>query len=271
MALPLPSRSGTCVVTGASSGIGAELARQLARRGHGLTLVARRKTALEKLAQELSRDRLLRVEVLTADLTDPDARAGLVDAVADLELRVEGLVNNAGVSTSGLVYRADRERELSMIRTDVEAVVDLCTLFLPAMVERRSGAVLNVASTAAFQPLPGQAGYGASKAFILSYSHALRRELRGTGVTVTALCPGPVKTPFIEAAGFTEAEATGALPGFMWLSPEEVARAGVHGLERGRSVVVPGAGNRAVAYIAHMMPRDLIVSIVAHEHPAFRR
>src|SRR5581483_4829695 len=149
----------------------------------------------------------------------------------------------AGFSTTGPVAAADRDRELAMVRTDVEAVVDLCTRFVPGMVERRAGGVLNVASTAAFQPLPGQAAYGASKAFVLSYSQALRAELGGTGVTVTALCPGPVDTEFVDAANFTQAEAEGALPKFLWLSAEEVARQAVTGLERGRSVVIPGAAN----------------------------
>ncbi len=126
----------------------------------------------------------------------------------------------------GPVYRSDPSKELAMVRTDVEAVVHLCSLFLPGMVERRSGAVLNVASTAAFQPLPGQAGYGASKAFVLSYSHALRGELRPTGVTVTVLCPGPVETGFSEAAGISDADAAAALPKVMWVPAADVAKAG---------------------------------------------
>jgi len=144
----------------------------------------------------------VRADVLRADLTDPQARAELPGRVAALDLGVDVLVNNAGWSTTGAVYAAERDDELAMVRTDVEAVVDLCTLFLPGMVERGRGAVLNVASTAAFQPIPGQAGYAASKAFVLSYSYAIGSELRGHGVTVTALCPGPVRTEFIERAGF---------------------------------------------------------------------
>ena len=129
-----------------------------------------------------------------------------------------------------------------MVRTDVEAVVDLCTLFVPAMASRRRGAVLNTASTAGFQPLPGQAGYSASKAFVLSYTQALRAELRPLGVTVTALCPGPVETGFAEAAGFSEDEATAALPKFLWVAAPEVARAAVDGLEKDKAVVIPGIG-----------------------------
>jgi uncharacterized protein len=270
MALPRPSSSSSCLVTGASSGIGADLARQLAKRGHGVTLVARRQDRLESLADELRSAHKIRVEVLPADLTDAAARAGLVRAMEERDLEVQILVNNAGFSTTGPVHRSEHEREIAMIRTDVEAVADLCSLFLPGMVERGRGAVLNVASTAAFQPIPGQAGYGASKAFVLSYSHAIRAELRGTGVTVTALCPGPVKTEFVEAAGFKEEEAEGSLPKFMWVSAQQVARAAVEGLERGRAVVVPGISNRIAAYLGYIAPREILMPIVARQHPSLK-
>ncbi len=271
MALPTPTGTSTCLVTGASSGIGADLARELAKRGHGVTLVARREDALKRLADELSTDHHIRSEVIRADVTDPEARRDLKSTISERGLQVEVLVNNAGFSTTGPVQRADRQREMSMIRTNVEAVVDLCTIFLPEMVQRGRGAVLNVASTAAFQPLPGQAGYGATKAFVLSYSRALRGELRGTGVSVTALCPGPVHTEFEEAAGFSPDEVEGSVPSIMWLSPDAVARSAVEGLERGRSVVIPGLPNRLAAFVAHLTPRDILVPIVARQHPALKR
>ena len=148
------------------------------------------------------------------------------------------LVNNAGLSTWGPVAGNDPEGDLTLVRTNVEAVVHLCSLFLPGMVGRRTGAVLNVASTAAFQPLPGQAAYAASKSFVLSYSHAIRAELRGTGVSVTVLCPGPVKTGFTEAAGITDEEAEAPLPKFLWLS----GGGGGPG-RRGRSRRRPGRGD----------------------------
>ena len=201
MALPAPKENTTAIVTGASSGIGAEIARELARRGHGLTLVARREDRLRTLADELVQAHAVRTEVIAADLTDADARGTLPVRLADLGLTPDILVNNAGFTTMGPVHKADRAAELAMIRTDVEAVVDLCTLFVAGMVTRHRGAVLNTASTAAFQPLPGQAGYGASKAFVLSYGRALGAELRGTGVTVTTLCPGPVETGFAGVGG----------------------------------------------------------------------
>lgn len=270
MALPAPSPRSTALVTGASSGIGAEIARELAARGHGVTLVARRADALRELAARLGDDHGVRAEVLPADLTDASARAGLVDGVAGLDLEVSILVNNAGFSTKGPVAQSDPEREIAMVRTDVEAVVDLCSRFLPGMVAAGSGAVLNVASTAAFQPLPGQAAYGASKAFVLSYGHALRGELRGTGVSVTTLCPGPVETEFAEAAGFTQGEAEGALPKFMWVDAPAVAYQAVDGLAGGHSVVIPGLANRVTAYSAYLTPRRILAPVLAKMHPALR-
>ena len=269
MALPPPAPDRTALVTGASSGIGAEIARELARRGRGVTLVARRAERLEALAEELTDAHEVRAEVIAADLTDPEARAALGPELAGRGLVVDVLVNNAGLSTVGPVHAGDRDRELTMVRTDVEAVVDLCTLFLPAMVERRSGAVLNVASTAAFQPIPGQAGYGASKAFVLSYSQALQGELRGTGVSVTVLCPGPVKTEFDEVAGFGESFEDLA-PRVMIVPAAQVAAAAVEGLERGRSVVIPGVANAVLAQAGRLAPRRVLVPMMAQFYPVMR-
>ena len=174
----------------------------------------------QSLADEIAgSERWRAAHVLAADLSDRAVRAALLGRVEALGLVPDMLVNNAGLSTLGPVGKADPEAELNMIEVDVASVVDLCTRFLPGMVERGRGAVLNVASTAAFQPLPGQAAYGAGKAFVLSYTQSLVGELRGTGVTATALCPGPVETGFGEAAGFTDEEADNALPGVMWVTP----------------------------------------------------
>ncbi len=271
MALPAPSERTTAIVTGASSGIGAEIARQLARRGYGVTLVARREDRLRALADELTDTHGVRAEVMAADLTEADSRAQLPTKLDELGLTPDILVNNAGFSTMGPVQRADRARELAMVRTNVEAVVDLCTLFVPGMTTRRRGAVLNTASTAAFQPLPGQAGYGASKAFVLSYSRALGAELRSAGVTVTALCPGPVETGFVEAAGMTDEEAAETMPKFMWVPAAQVAAAAVEGLEAGRPVVIPGAANRVAAGVAYLTPKALLLPFMAKGHPALRR
>lgn len=270
MPLPSPSETTTCLVTGASSGIGSELARELARRGHGLTLFARRADRLEALASDLRSAHKVRVEVIAGDVTDSAQRAELAPAIEERGLSVAVLVNNAGFSTTGPVQRSDHEREVAMIRTDVEAVADLCSILVPKMVERGSGSVLNVASTAAFQPLPGQAGYGACKAFVLSYGQAIRAELRGTGVSVTTLCPGPVKTEFIETAGFDASEVEKTMPKIMWMSPAQVASAAIDGLDRGRPVVIPGATNRVAAYIAYMTPRDLLLPVIARLHPSLK-
>jgi uncharacterized protein len=267
--LPAPSPDRAALVTGASSGIGVELARQLAQRGHHVILVARRAAEMEALAEELASPRV-RIEVLPTDLTEPAERATLVERTTDLGLEVDVLVNNAGLSTLGPVYRADVERELAMVELDVMAVVDLTTRFLPGMVDRRNGAVLNVASTAAFQPLPGQAGYGASKAFVLSYGRGLAGELRGTGVTVTTLCPGPVDTGFGDAAGFAKEDAESALPSFMWESAEAVARCGLAGLEAGDPVVIPGRANWVAAGIAQLAPKRVLVPLLASRHPGLR-
>jgi hypothetical protein len=257
-------------VTGASSGIGVELARQLAGRGLGLTLVARREERLRELADELSSAHGIRTETISADLTDDATPARLATAIAERGLAVDVLVNNAGLSTMGPVHRSDVAREVTIVRTDVVAVVALCSTFVPGMVERGTGAVLNVASTAAYQPLPGQAAYGASKAFVLSYTRALRGELRGTGVSVTVLCPGPVDTEFATTAGLHEDEAASALPRFMWVPAADVAKAAVDGLAKGRAVVIPGAANRVTAAGAYLTPRSLLVPLLARQHPAMK-
>jgi len=270
MSLPAPNPDRTCLVTGASSGIGEEIAGLLAARGLGITLVARTESKLRALADTLSARHGVRVEVLPTDLTDDGARARLPARVEALGLSVNVLVNNAGFSTLGPVYLSDPDRELAMIRTDVEAVVHLCSLFTPGMVERRSGCILNVASTAAFQPVPGQAGYGASKAFVLSYSHAMREELKSHGVSVTALCPGPVETGFAEAAGIDPEKMAGAMPKVFWVPVAEVAEVGVRGMDDNRAVAIPGLPNKVSAAFGWLSPRRVLLPVVARQHPALR-
>jgi short-subunit dehydrogenase len=267
MALPHPEPGHAAVVTGASSGIGKAIARELHGRGHHVVLVARSADKLREFASELGE----RADVLTADLAERPARAALLDGIAEFGLVPDVLINNAGFSTLGAVAQADPAAELKMVEVDVAAVVDLTTRFLPGMVERGRGALLNVASTAAFQPLPGQAGYAAGKAFVLSYTQSLAGELRGTGVSAAALCPGPVDTGFGEAAGFTKEEADNALPSFMWVSVTDVAKAAVDGLAAGRKVVIPGAANRVAAAFAQVTPRSLLVPILARNHPGLKR
>jgi short-subunit dehydrogenase len=266
MSLPPPGPDRAAVVTGASSGIGKEIARDLHRRGHQVILVARSVDKLTELAEELGDGAL----PLPADLADRAARAALPDRIAALGLTPEILVNNAGFSTTGPVWKADPGAELKMVEVDVVAVVDLTTRLLGGMVERGRGALLNVASTAAFQPLPGQAGYAAGKAFVLSYTQSLAGELKGSGVTATALCPGPVDTGFGAAAGFSKEDADSALPGIMWVSPANVAKAAVDGLARGRLVVIPGVANRVGSVLSTVTPKSLLLPILRRGHPSLK-
>jgi short-subunit dehydrogenase len=257
MALPRPSASSTALITGASAGIGDAIARELARRGHGVTLVARREQRLNELADELRQAYGVRADPIVADLGDHDARDHLEGRLRELGLMVEILVNNAGFGGSGDVATTDRERLASMVRLNCEALLDLQARFTPEMVERGRGAVINVASTAAFQPIPGTATYAATKAFVLSLTEATHAELSESGVTATALCPGPVKTEFAEVAGVGGAEEN--LPGVFWTDVEDVARAAVDGADSGKRVVVPGLLNRAGALTGQHSPRMLVL------------
>lgn len=259
VSLPEPTPESAALVTGASSGIGAAIARELAARGHGLVLVARRRERLKALAAELSAEHGVRAEVIGCDLTKPASRDRLPSRIAGLGLEVTVLVNNAGFATGGPFHESDPAREIQQVRLLVEAVVALSSAFVPAMVARGEGAVLNVASTAGMQPMPYSAGYAAAKAYVLSFSEALHVELRGAGVTVTALAPGPVSTEFWEVAGW---EAGGhsfesAVPRPAWVTAEQAARAGVQGLEAGRRVVVPGLPVRAVTLAGRYVPHAL--------------
>jgi short-subunit dehydrogenase len=254
VALPDASESATALVSGASSGIGEAIARELASRGHGLTLVARREGRLRELAGELTERHGVRAEAIAADLGDAEARDRLAAQIEELGRDVQILVNNAGFGGAG-----DRQRQLAMLCINCEALLDLQLRYLPAMVERGGGAVINVASTAAFQPLPGTATYAATKAFVLSLSEAVHEELRGTGVTLTAVCPGPVKTEFTQVAGIAATEEN--TPGFIWTPVEDVAKAAVEGAENGKRVVVPGLLNRAQALTGQHSPRMLALPI----------
>ena len=267
MALPAPGNDRAAVITGASSGIGESIARKLAQRGHRVVLVARRADRLDALAAQLGPG----AHSLPTDLSQRTERAVLPDRVAALGLVPDILINNAGLSTLGRVARSVPEDELNLVEVDVAAVVDMCSRFLPGMVERGRGAVLNVASMAGFGPLPGQAAYGAAKAFVVSYTESLRGELRGTGVTATALCPGPVDTGFGEAAGFTKEEAEGALPRIMWKSVDDVAQAGIDGLAAGKGIVIPGRVNRVATAFFRIVPHEPLLPLLARNHPGMKR
>ena len=259
MSLPAASSDSTVVVTGASSGIGAELSRELARRGHGLTLVARRRKLLETLARELRSDHGVEVVIETCDLADSQDRARLITALQASERRIAGVCNNAGYGTVGTFVELDLEREVGEVRLNAEALVELSGAFLGEMVERGEGAILNVASTASFQPLPGMAVYAATKAFVRSFSEAVHAELSGTGVSVTCLCPGFTETEFAEVAGAGSFEAK--MPGFIVLNAADVAREAVEGMHSGSRSVVPGYLHKAHALSSRFIPNTLLLPI----------
>jgi short-subunit dehydrogenase len=261
MALPPPAPDSTALVTGASSGIGEAFARELASRGYGVTLVARSEDKLLALADELSG---VRVEVLTCDLSDGAARDRVASSLAERGLTVEILVNNAGFGVYEDFVKSDRGRELEQAEVNVVAVVDFTSRFLPGMAERGQGAVITTCSTASFQPIPGNAGYAAAKAFALSLSEALHEEVRGSGVTVTALCPGPVRSGFQDASDAHEFAS--GLPGPMWKDPVTVARAALHGAERGKRLVVPGVPNRLGGLMGRFTPRPLLLRVLRSQN-----
>ena len=257
MALETASDSTTVLITGASSGIGTEIARELASRGHGVTLVARRADRLEELAAELAEKHKITATAIPCDLGDPIARAELIEGLR-AGPALAGLCNNAGYGISGKLVNNEADRERQMVELNVVAVHDLTVRVLPGMVDRGTGAILNVASTAAFQPLPGFASYAATKAFVLSFSEALNAELSGTGVSCSALCPGPVKTEFAAVAGSTMSES---LPDFAMVSAEEVARQAIDAMESGSRTAIPGVANQIQALLGRLAPRSLVLPL----------
>jgi short-subunit dehydrogenase len=238
------------VVTGASSGLGRGLAARLADRGMSLVLTGRSRGRLEETARAIRAATGVAVETVVADLATASGVSALLDHVAGRPIEV--LVNNAGFGSYGPFVDADSAREDDEIAVDVSAVVALARAFLPGMVARRSGGILNVASTIAFQPGPYQAVYGASKAFVLSFSQALWAEARAAGVAVTALCPGPTRTGFVDAlrADVGQTAIYSRLG-----EPEPVIEAGLRALEKGRAVVIPGMRNKAIAQGGRFLPR----------------
>jgi short-subunit dehydrogenase len=265
VSLPAPTSKTAALVTGASSGIGAEIARELARRGHGLVLVARRKDRLEAVAAELTAEYAVRAETLGCDLSKAVSRQRLGARIASLGLEVDVLVNNAGFATGGPFHLSDPARELDQVRVLVEAPVALCSEFVPTMVRRGSGAVLNVASTAGMQPLPYSAGYSAAKAYVLTFSEALHHELKGSGVTVTALAPGPVETEFWQIAGWEVGAGQSfenAVPRPAWVTAEQAARDGIKGLAAGHRVVVPGLPMRAAMLASAYLPHGVKLPVI---------
>jgi short-subunit dehydrogenase len=240
----------TVLITGASAGIGAELARLFAGNRYDLILAARREDRLEELAQAL--DASARIDVVPVDLAKVRGPQKLFDAVSALGREVDVLVNNAGVIETGPMLETPGPRLAHLINLNVRALTELIRLFVPPMVSRGRGRVLNLASLASFQPVPGMAAYAASKSYVLSLSEALAEELRGTGVSVTALCPGPTKTDM--ATAFDSSE----LSRWLLADPRQVAREGFEALKAGEVIRVPGFANQALVNWTHYQPRWLV-------------
>ncbi len=252
------SSSGTALVTGASSGIGMELARLIAADGYDLVLVARRQERLEELARELTVAHGVSTRVIAADLSDAASPARIVEELDSERIAVDVLVNNAGLGIYGQLWKSDISRQLEVVQVNVVTLTELTGRLLPGMVSRRRGRVVNVASTAAFQPGPYMAVYYATKAYVLSFSEAIAQELKGTGVTVTALCPGPTITEFQEAAGL---EDTWLFRGPLVMDAAKVARAGWSAARRGKRVVIPGLGNKLLKATVRFSPRRLVTAV----------
>ena len=252
MSLPKPDNQTTVVITGASSGIGAELVRGLARRGFPLLLVARRRERLDELANEVGEENSVAVEVMPLDLSDGGARGELAARLRDEP--IAGLCNSAGFGTSGLFHELPIERESEQVTLNALALMELTHAALPGMVERGAGAVMNIASIAAFQPIPYMAVYSATKAFVQTFSEAVHEELHGTGVSVTALCPGPVPTEWAEIANAERFSIPAAQ-----VSPRDVAEAAIGGMLVGRRSVVPGVVPKAVSASGRYAPRTLLL------------
>lgn len=248
------------VVTGASGGLGAELADRFAAGGHDLVLTARRADELTALAGRLAAAHGVRCHPLPLDLAEPDAAVRLTGEVRARGLDPDVLVANAGFGLHGPFADCDETRLTAMLQVNVVALTQLVRLVLPGMIARRRGRILTLGSTAAFQPGPGMVVYFASKALVLSLSEGLAHECRGTGVTVTCLCPGPTATGFAEAAAIRGSRLFDG-PGVM--DAKTVAEAGYQGCLRGKRVVVPGVRNKVGAFFGRHLPRGLIMPVVA--------
>ena len=250
----------TALITGASAGIGAAFARELASRQTNLFLVARSEEKLQQLAQQLQAQYKIRVDFLVQDLTAPAAAKAVFDAVTQKGLTIDLLINNAGFGEYGSFAELDGELQVKMVQLNILALVDLTHQFLPGMQQRRSGSIINMASTAAFQPMPYFSVYAASKAFVLSFSEALWAENRSYGVHVLAVCPGPTETNFFQEAGFPQSLADVAAQNY---TPSEVVvREALQALKKEQSTVVPGAiGNQVIANLHRFLPRETLASL----------
>src|ERR1041385_2441381 len=245
----------TTLITGASSGIGESFARALAARGHNLLLVSRSEEKLMTLCSELGRIRSIHCQHVALDLSKPGSPEQLFAESQKRELEIDLLINNAGFGSMGEFATLDVERELNMIDLNVRSLVEMTYRFLAPMRERKAGAIINVASTAGFQPVPFMATYAATKAFVLSFSEALWEENRPFGVHVMALCPGVTETNFFEAAKMDRPPMRGSQ------SPEEVVETAIRGLKRKKSVIISGWPNRLTVFAERFLPRSIVLKV----------
>jgi len=241
------------LVTGASAGIGRELARAFASRGCDLILTARTEGAIEELARELVATHAVRAKTMPADLSIPGAAEAIASALEGANVEVGILINNAGVIFEGDFFDIALEDHLRLLQINVVALTSLTRLFIPSMIERGAGRILNVASIAAFMPIPRLAAYAAAKAYVLSLTESLSEELRGTGVTATALCPGLTDTAMVRGSQLGK-----AFPARMTMSPKDVAELGCAACLKGETICVPGLANRLLSSGAQLLPRKLV-------------
>jgi uncharacterized protein len=244
------------LITGASAGIGAALAHEFSAHGHELVLIARREQALAALANAIAAKGRVRPTVLPADVARVDAARDIADALARRGFEPDNIVNNAGFGLLGNAHELDRAEQLAMIDVNMRALTEFSLAFIDSL-ERRKGGILNVASVAGFLPGPGMAVYYASKAYVISFSEALHRELEPKGVRVTVLCPGPVPTEFQTRAGMTGE----VFPPLLTRSAERVARDAYRGLQEGRRMVVPGSANQVVTALMRFVPRSMLLQL----------
>lgn len=254
----------TALITGASSGIGAVFARELAKRRTDLVLVARSKDKLDSIAQQLREQHQVQVEVLVQDLTVSAAATSVFESVTQKNIAIDILINNAGFGDYGLFSESSLPKQLEMIQLNISALVELTYRFLPQMQQRGSGSIVNLGSTAGFQPLPYMSVYSATKAFVLSFSEALWAENQAKGVKVLAVCPGATRTAFFDVAGFERFSSSGSQrPNES--SPEEVVQEALKALEGDGSNVVPGVGNQIIVNVSRFLPREALLKLVEQQ------
>lgn len=256
-------KGATALITGASSGIGEAFANILASRGCNLILVARSEDVLNDLAGDLHEAHGVTVDVMAADLSEAQNRDNIAEAAEALDRQVDLLINNAGFGTMGAFAKADGARERQQVDLNVTALTDLCHSFLPGMIERGNGGIINVASTASFQPIPYMAVYAASKAYVRSFSEALHAECKGRGVTVTALCPGPVATNFFAATESKEMDSMVKKVSGIMMTADQVANDALDAMDHGKAVIVPGMSNKLGALAASLTPNRMITTLLA--------